>query len=108
MLLAAIVVTAATGNPFVGFILGGVLGAVMAVVLGTVLTLILWVLESSDGRSSRRTRPPEARSSAPERLASAEQDGGGLPGQPRRDGRRHTAETTRDRHLAGGCSQAWA
>ena len=67
-LLAVIVVTAATGNPFAGFMLGCALGAVMAVVLGTILTLILWVLESSDDRSSRRTRPPEARSSAIKRL----------------------------------------
>jgi hypothetical protein len=105
MLLAAIVVTAVTGNPFAGFMLGGALGAVMAVVLGTILTLILWVLESSDGRSSRRTRPPRARSSATKRLVSAEQ--AGLPGRPRRDGR-HTAEATRDGHLTCGRSQAWA
>jgi hypothetical protein len=92
MLVAAIFVTAVSGNPFVGFLIGGVLGAVMAMVLGTILTLILWVLESSGGRSSRQTRPPRPRSSATERLASAEQ--AGLPGQPGRD-RRHTAEATR-------------
>lgn len=105
MLLVMIVVTAASGNPFAGFMFGTAFGAVMAVVLGTFLTLILWVLESSDGRSARaarRRRPPRARSSATERLAPAEQDR-----PPRRD-RRHTAEATRDRHLTGGCEQAWA
>jgi hypothetical protein len=107
-LLAAIVVTAVTGNPFAGFMLGGALAAFIAVVLGTILTLILWVLESSDGRSSRRTRPPEAGFGTTERLASAEQaDQARLPGKPRRDGR-HTADAAHDRHLTRGCSQAWA
>lgn len=103
MLLVTIVVTAASGNAFTGFMLGAVFGTIMAVVLGTFLTLILWVLESSDARSSRRRgRPPEARSSATERLAPAEQDA-----QPRQDGL-HTAEATRVRHRSGGCAQAWA
>lgn len=105
MLLVTIAVTVASGNPITGFLLGAAFGAVMAVVLGTFLTLIMWVLESSDGRSSRRTRPPQARSSATERLSSPGQDG--LPGQPRQDGR-HTAEAIRDHHLTGGCAQAWA
>lgn len=104
MLLVTIAVTAASGNPFTGFMLGAAFGAVMAVVLGTFLTLILWVLESSDDRSARarRRRPPQARSSATERLSSPERDC-----RPRQDGR-HTAEATRDRHLTGGCAQAWA
>lgn len=50
MLLVTIVVTAVSGNLFMGFMLGGVFGTVMAVVLGTFLTLTLWVLESSGGR----------------------------------------------------------
>jgi hypothetical protein len=104
MFLAFIGVTIATGNPFAGFMLSGVLGAFMVAVLGGILTLILWVLESSGGRSSRRTRPPGGRAKAAQRLASAEQ--ADLPGQHRRDGR-HTAEAVRDR-LTRGCSQAWA
>jgi hypothetical protein len=104
MLLAFIGVTIVTGDPFAGFMLGGVLGIFMAAVLGGVLTLVLWVLESSGGRSSRRTRPRGARAKAAQRLASAEQ--ADLPGQYRRDGR-HTAEAVRDR-LSRSCSQAWA
>jgi hypothetical protein len=103
MLLAMIVVTAATHNPFIGFMLGSVLGTFMAVLLGGVLTLILWVLESSGGRSPGRTSP-QARARAAERLASAEQAD---VGRPRRDGR-HTAEAVRDRRRTRGCSQAWA
>lgn len=53
MLAAFIAVTIATGNPFVGFLVGGALGAFMAVILGTLLTLLLWALESPD----RRGRP---------------------------------------------------
>jgi hypothetical protein len=104
MLLAFTGVTIATGNPFIGFMLSGVLGAFMVAVLGGVLTLVLWVLESSGGRSSRRTRPPGARAKAAQRLASAEQ--ADMPGKHPRDGR-HTAEAVRDR-LTRGCSQAWA
>jgi hypothetical protein len=51
MLLTMIVGTVVSHNPFIGFMLGGVLGAFMAVLLGAFLTLILWVLESSGGRS---------------------------------------------------------
>jgi hypothetical protein len=98
MLLAMVVGTAVTHNPFIGFMLGGVLGAFMAVILGAVLTLILWVLESSDGRSPGRTPPPQARARAAERLTSA---GQADVGQPRRDGRR-TAEAVRDRRLSRG------
>lgn len=107
MLLVTIVVTAASSNPFAGFMVGAAFGAVMAVVLGTFLTLILWILESSDDRSARarRRRPPRARPSTTERLSPPEQDG--LPGRPRQDGR-HTTEATRDRHLTGGRARAWA
>jgi len=52
----AIVVTAVSGNPFVGFVAGGALGAVMLVFIGTISTLLLWALESSGG--GKRPKPP--------------------------------------------------
>jgi hypothetical protein len=100
MVAVFIVVTAVSGNPFVGFIAGGALGAVVLVFIGAISTLLLWALESSGGGSSRRKRPPRARSA--QRMAAAEQ-----PGQPRRDPR-HTTEATRDRHLTRDGLHAWA
>lgn len=82
MLLTGGVVTAVSGNPFVGLLAGGVIGVLMAAVLGAFFTLLLWALESSEGRSTRRTRPPRARGGAAERLASAEQAD---PAKPRQD-----------------------
>jgi Domain of unknown function (DUF1707) len=101
MLVAFIVVTAVSGNPFLGFLLGGVLGAFMVAVLGGLLTLIMWALESSGGWSSRQTGPP-TRGGTTERLAAAEQ--ADVPGQPRQSRRngRHIAEATRDRRLTHG------
>jgi hypothetical protein len=99
-LIAAIAVTVGTGNLLAGFIAGGALSAFLAVILGTILTLILWLMESSGGRSARRSRrtpPPQARSGVTERLASAEQ--ADPPDLPRRDGR-HTAEAIRQRRHA--------
>lgn len=90
MLLAGGVVTAVSGNPFVGLLACGVVGVFMVAVLGAFFTLLLWALESSEGRSTRRTRPPRARGHAAERLASADQAD---PAKPRQD-RWHAAQAS--------------
>ena len=102
MLVATIAVTVATGNPFVGFMVGGMLGAFMAVILGTLMTLILWALESSDGRPSRPPRPPQppqTREVRPDLLAQprARAAGSSRDGVHRRDrGRRSPAAHRQD------------
>jgi hypothetical protein len=54
MVAVFMLVTAISGNPFVGFIAGGALAAVMVVFLGAFSTFLLWALESSGGGGRRR------------------------------------------------------
>jgi Domain of unknown function (DUF1707) len=103
-LLAAIAMTAGTGNPFVGVMVGVVLGVFTAGVLAAFLTFLSWALEKNQG--SQSTPPPSAR--AAKRLAAADQadqpghaghadqadqaDQPGQPGQHRQVGPGQTAK----------------
>jgi hypothetical protein len=62
MVAVFVVVTAVSGNPFVGFIAGGALGAVMVALLGVLLTMVSWALDSSSRAGPKpRKRPPRGR-----------------------------------------------